>query len=108
MYSIQQEVKDVHALGCLCRPWAALYWGPARVAAHGHIDRLLPAVLSPPSDRLSLPCLCSDGGAARQTTHVTSNHHNHVTPASQGGMGMRRWQAAHTGPGVPSPSRPPC
>jgi hypothetical protein len=29
MYSICKEGNDVHALGCLCRPWAALYWSPA-------------------------------------------------------------------------------
>ena len=84
MYSICKEVNDVYALCCLCRPWAALYWDPARVAAHGNVDRVLSAVLSPPQDSLSLPGLCSGGGAASQTSHVTPDRHDHVTQASEG------------------------
>jgi len=93
VYSICKEVNDVYALCCLCRPWAALYWDPARVAAHGNVDRVLSAVLSPPQDSLSLPSLCSGGGAAPQTTHVTPDRHDHVTQASEGGtVGEGGWQ----------------
>jgi hypothetical protein len=60
-----------HASRRLCPSGFALSKRTARVAPSGDLDRVLPAVLSPPSHRLPLPGL-RPGGGAPSTTATTS------------------------------------
>jgi hypothetical protein len=49
------------------------------MAASGDMDRVLPAMLSSPCERLPLPSLCSSGGATRAKANTTPCHHDDLT-----------------------------
>jgi hypothetical protein len=78
-----QEYNNVHALCSLCRTGSALYRGTARVATPWDVDRLLPAVLSPPCDCLPLPGLCPGGSAAPATAKAPPYRRNDLTTPEQ-------------------------
>src|SRR5262249_54548108 len=58
---------------------SALSRGPARMAAFRDVDRVLPALLPSPCERLPLPGLCPGGGAPRAKANATSCHHDDLT-----------------------------
>jgi hypothetical protein len=73
-----QENCYGHALCRLCPSGSVLSHRTARVAPSGDLDRVLPAMLSPPSHRLPLPGLRP--GGAPSTTANTSPYTDHALP----------------------------
>jgi len=53
------------------------------MAASGDLDRVLPALLPSPCERLPLPSLCASGGATRAKANTTPCHHDDLTGAQQ-------------------------
>jgi len=53
------------------------------MAASGDVDRVLPALLPSPCDRLPLPGLCPGGGATRARASATPCRRDDLTGALQ-------------------------
>jgi hypothetical protein len=108
-----QENGYGHALCRLCQSGSALSHRTARVAPSGDLDRVLPAMLPPPSHRLPLPGL-RPGGGATSTTATTSpctdngltGDEERTTPAlSQMSLSRRPTRRVGASRG-PTPARP--